>query len=181
MRSPISQHHLSIEENLVWEGKPRQGLILDARDKVNIPVAFVSLVFLLYTIYSWGYPRSPSIAIPLEMILIGLSIFSLVGRFFIDAWVRRSTCYAITDRRVLIVRSAPFRKLVSINLDHRTQINLSEQLHGQGTIRFGEVPSTSREGVNAWIPSLEQTPQLIAIDDARYVFDKVKHLSELRT
>ena len=111
----------------------------------------------------WGIP----------FILIG--IYFVVGRFFVDAWIRRGTSYALTSRRVLILRSGPFSNFISINLDRLPEASLSEGADGRGTIRFGpQVPVWGRRGFSSWTPALDPTPQFLSIENARAVFDEVQ-------
>src|SRR6516165_10854951 len=88
---------------------------------------------------------------------------------------RRGMNYAVTDKRVLILRSGPFGKFSAIRLDQLQDANLSERPDGRGAIRFGAVaPYWTGRGFSYWTPSLDPTPQFIAIEDARKVFDHIQ-------
>jgi hypothetical protein len=58
------------------------------------------------------------------------------GRFLVDAWLKRRTYYAVTNRRVLVIQEGWSRKMAMTFLD---SIPLIEQ-EGQttGTLRFGQ-------------------------------------------
>jgi hypothetical protein len=47
--------------------------------------------------------------------------------------------YAVTGKRLLILRSGPFSKFSAIKLDQLQDANLSERADGRITIRFGAV------------------------------------------
>ena len=108
-------------------------------------------------------------------VLIGLYI--VAGRLLLDAWIRRGIYYAVTDKRVLILRSAPFSKFSALSLDQLPGVDLSERADGRGTIRFGQaVPYWTESGFYGWTPSLDPVPQFIAIADARKLFDHIQRL-----
>jgi hypothetical protein len=103
----------------------------------------------------WGVP----------FVLIGL--YLVAGRFLLDAWIRRGISYAVTNRRVLILRSGPFSKFSAMSLDQLPEVNLSERADGRGTIRFGAAaPYGAGRGLSGWTPALDSTLQFIAIEDA---------------
>jgi hypothetical protein len=168
-------------ERILWSGRPRSGLLFGPRDVFLIPFSLFWGGFALFwegtAIHSgapilfrlWGVP----------FVLVG--IYLIAGRFLVDAWARRNTLYAVTNQRVLIARSWPFRKFVAVNLDRLPEAQLSESANGRGTIRFGEpAPYWGRDGWGAWTPALDPTPQFIAIDDARSVFDQIQRAMRTR-
>jgi hypothetical protein len=111
----------------------------------------------------WGIP----------FILAGL--YFLVGRFLVDAWARRGMTYAVTDRRILILRTAPTFRFTAMTFDQLPAINLSERGDGRGTIRFGpEQPVWSNGNYSGWSPAFDPVPQFIAIEDARKVFERIQ-------
>jgi hypothetical protein len=115
----------------------------------------------------WGIP----------FVLIGL--YLIVGRFLLDAWIRSGMSYAVTNKRILIFRSGPFSKLTAVPLDRLPDASLRESRDGRGTIRFGEQAPFwgGRNGVSSWTPALDPTPQFLAIENARNVFDQVQSSS----
>jgi len=74
----------------------------------------------------WGLP----------FLLVGLYV--TVGRFAVEAFLRRRIVYALTDRRVLILRRAPFERLRSFEIGHLPFLEYEEQRGGRGTIRFDD-------------------------------------------
>jgi Bacterial PH domain len=169
-------------EKIVWWGQPAQGLLLTSRDWLLIPFSLLWGGFAIFWEMSvldtngpifmklWGVP----------FVLAGL--YLVAGRFLFDAWVRRRMCYAVTDKRVLILRSGPFSKFSAIGLNQLQNVNLSERADGRGTIRFGAVaPSWADQGFSSRTPSLDSTPQFIAIEDARRVFDHIQRAVAMGT
>jgi hypothetical protein len=60
-----------------------------------------------------------------------------------------------------------------MRLDQLPEASLNESSNGRGTIRFGpQAPLLGRR--TNWTPSLDPTPQFIAIENARSVFDQIQ-------
>ena len=161
-------------EKVAWRGQPAQGLLFTSRDWLMIPFSRFWGGFAIFwetaVLATNGPVFMKLFGIP--FVLIGL--YLVVGRFLLDAWIRRGLYYAVTDKRVLIFRSGPFRKFTAINLGQLPDVNLSESPGGRGTIRFGAATSTWSRNQFSWTPSLDSTPQFIAIEDARNVFDHIQ-------
>ena len=108
-------------------------------------------------------------------------LFMFMGRFFFDAWLRSRTRYALTDTRALIDRAAPFSSFSAVRLDRTPEIQIRERGHGRGTIRFGaSISPFARGNFGTWSPALDPTPQFLAIDNARNVFDLVQQSASRR-
>ena len=167
-------------ERILWSGRPAQGFLLTSRDAALIPMSLLWGGFAVFWetmvvtqqktpgfFALWGIP----------FVLIGL--YFIVGRFLLDAWIRSGMLYAVTDKRILISRSGPFAKFTAVSLDRLPDASITENSGGRGTIRFGEPAPLwgRRNSFASWTPSLDPTPQFIAIEDARSVFDQVQRAS----
>lgn len=165
-------------EHILWSARPRQGVALTPQDGFLIPFSLVWCGFAIFwesTVLStnapfffrlWGIP----------FVLVGL--YLVLGRFLVDAWLRSRMYYALTDRRVLIARAAPFANFTAIGLKQLPQADLSERPDGSGTIRFGSPPTVGlgrNQGWAVWSgPALSPLPQFFGISDVRTVFDLVQ-------
>jgi hypothetical protein len=78
----------------------------------------------------WGIP----------FVLLGIHI--IAGRFFVDAWMRSRTSYALTDQRALIISGLFSQQVKSLPLRTMSDITLKERPDGSGSIALG--PSTGR-------------------------------------
>jgi hypothetical protein len=174
MQTDAFQGLLLKGEKIVWWGQPAQGLLFTSKDWFRVPFSLMFLAFFVFweslairnansLIFTrlWGVP----------FILFGL--YNVVGRFVVDAWARRGITYAVTDKRVLIQRTAPFAKFTAMTFDQLPSVNLIERGSGRGTIRFGQDQPGSNRGY-AGHPAFDPTPQFIAIDDARRVFEHIQ-------
>jgi hypothetical protein len=168
-------------EEILWSGRPATGLRLTGQDVFLIPFSLLWGGFAVFWEAAVLFAGGPTLfalwGIP--FVLIGL--YLIAGRFVVDAWVRSGTRYALTNKRILILRAAPFGKFTALNLDRVPEMNLSESANGRGTIRFGaQAQWWSGRGSNfsGWSPSLDPAPQFIAIENARSVFDQIQRAAQ---
>jgi hypothetical protein len=163
-------------ERLLWSGRPAQGLLLTSRDGLLIPFSLLwggFAVFWESSVLTLGAPAFFALwGVP--FVLAGL--YLIAGRFVLDAWIRRGVLYAVTNKRILIFRPGPFAKFTALSLDRLPDASISEGAGGRGTIRFGEPTPIwgNRRGFSSWTPALDPTPQFIAIENARSVFDQIQ-------
>lgn len=161
-------------ERVLWTGRPGQGVRFTARDGLLIPFSLLWGGFAVFWetrvvagnapffFRLWGVPFA----------LAG--VYLILGRFFVDAWLRANTRYAITNRRILIVRSGTFGRLTSLDLDRLPDLQLTERADGSGTIRFGAPAPYLAGGWAIWTPALDPVPQFIAIENAQRAFDQIQ-------
>src|ERR1700750_2217056 len=113
--SAIKQE-LSLQEQLLWSGRPRKGFALRPSDALTIPFSLMWGGFAIFwevmVIKSdapifmklWGVP----------FVLVGL--YMIAGRFLFDALQRDKTAYGVTGERVIIISELFGRKVKSLNL-----------------------------------------------------------------
>ncbi len=140
-------------EAVIWSGRPGQGLRLTPVDALLIPFSLMWCGFAVFWETKVLQSAAPGFFALWGVPFIVIGIYFVVGRFPVDAWVRANTYYAVTDRRILIVRSGPFGRFVALSRDRLPEMNLSEGSDGRGTIRFG--PQTTfgswgRTGFSGW-------------------------------
>ena len=178
---PFAERLLS-GEKVVWRGRPQQGFLLTSRDSFLIPMSLVWCGFIIF--WESTVLRMPNA--PIFMVLWGglfllVGLYLTIGRFVFDAWIRAGVLYALTDRRILILRSRPSVRFQSVSLDRLPEATLNETSQGRGSIRFGPAlqlwNSRSMGGMGSWTPSLDSTPQFLAIDDVKKVFARVQALA----
>jgi hypothetical protein len=154
-----TEHVLSAElrrsEKLIWSGRPRQGVFLTQRDAGMIPFSLMWGGFSFFWEFKavssggplffdlWGVP----------FVLVGL--YMIVGRFFYEAMLRSRTYYGLTNERV-IISGLSSRTVKSLQVQTLTDVSLSEEASGSGTVTFGPNMSysgSSRAGRNPQRPS----------------------------
>ena len=106
-------------ERILWSGRPRQGLRLQASDAIAIPFSLMWGGFAFFwegTVIHLFWTTPAGTRGPLAFFVLFGSVFATVGaylvlgRFFADARTRARTWYAITDRRALIVVVGQLRR-----------------------------------------------------------------------
>jgi len=136
---------LAPSEELLWIGRPKQGVFLERRDWMQLPFAVLWCGFAIFwegaVISSnapwffklWGIP------------FIGVGLYMVIGRFYYAAWLRARTYYGITSRRALILTRRSTRELVAFDLT-TTNVAMDERDDESGTLTFGayEPPALGR-------------------------------------
>ena len=162
-------------ERVVWSGRPARGVMFTARDIFLVPFSIVWVGFAIFWTVAVAAARAP-----VPMLLFGLALVAfgstlMGGRFWLDAWLRAGTRYALTDRRVLITRPRPFGDFTAVALDRLPDARLAERRDGSGTIQFGQSASMfAGAGFGIWVSALDPTPRFAAIPEARRVFDLIQ-------
>ena len=167
-------------EDVIWWGQPVQGMRLNRRDVFLIPFSLLWGGFAMFweakVLTIPTRTAFPFVLFGVPFVLIGL--FLIFGRFLLDSWLRRRTTYALTVRRALIVRTAPWPSFKAISLDHSLEATLLEEANGRGTIRFGATaPMYSGLGFAVWVATLDPTPQFLSIDGVQRVFTAIQESS----
>lgn len=131
------RRQLAAGEQVLWQGRPLQGLRLHRADLWMLPFALMWGGFALH--WEWSVLRSD---VPAFFVLWGipfvlLGLYLMVGRFFFDARRRASTRYVLTTERVLLAAGQGFRRIESLPLRLLPQVSLHERADGRGTITLG--------------------------------------------
>jgi hypothetical protein len=162
-------------EKILWQGQPSTSLRITGRDWYLIPFSLFWGGFAVFWEASVLAQPAPGFLKFWGIPFIAIGVYLIAGRFFLDAWLRQRTRYAVTDQRIFIVRAGPFGSFISAALDRLPEIQLEEHRNGLGTLRFGPpVVAWGRNGFAAWTPVLDPTPQFLAIPDAARVFDCIQ-------
>jgi Bacterial PH domain len=161
--------YLEPGERVLWTGRPRGGLRLRAQDAFMIPFSLLWGGFAIFwetaalrTTARRSDPTAvffPLFGIP--FVCVGLYI--IFGRFFIDAWGRARTQYAVTSDRILIVRGLFSQQVKSLQLRTLTDVSFTQRSDGSGTITFGSTgngnlmnfPGGSWPGARSLVPSFD--------------------------
>ena len=172
------RRELASGEHLQWWGRPRQGLVLRASDALRIPFSLLWCGFAIF--WEWNVVTAPHVP-PFFMLwgmpFVGVGIYMVAGRFFVDARQRSVTHYALTNERVLIVSGVLARRLKSLTLKNLPAIELAlSGTQGMGTISFGsQAPLAFRTtGSLGWMGSERQSPQFELIPEAKAVYASIR-------
>lgn len=161
-------------ERLLWAGRPRQGLLFVPEDFFLALLSVLFGLFLAYRLIGWATGVLPVLfgrRDDFPSILTGW-IVVLAVRFGFDAYLRDCTWYAVTDRRILILREGFLGSLTAIDRARLEVVELEEMRLGD-TIVFARQPTDPRKFTH-FVPSLHPTARFLAIADARAVFDLIQ-------
>jgi hypothetical protein len=175
-------------EQVRWVGQPRQGIFLRVGDLGMFPFSLFwggfaivwETIAIRSILFGNGAPAFIKFLFPLwgiPFVIIGLYI--MIGRFFVDSWLRRRTWYAITDRRVLILTVGATRRLSSFDLRTLSEVNFQQHSDGTGSIAFGPTlyVSRNRRGFNFPGTQRNQFDHTPEAADAYRILREVQHAS----
>jgi hypothetical protein len=130
-------------ENIYWAGMPNPSVIFHSDDWASIPFSIAwTGFFVFWEAQAFGFRAKTSrpAGNDIFMVLWGIPFlvmgnYMVWGRFLFDAWAKRRTYYAVTNRRVLVLQEAWKRKTSTVFLEAIPQI----QREGTttGTLWFG--------------------------------------------
>lgn len=182
----LFRRYLSASERTIWTGRPKQGVVLTGKDALLIPLSLMWGGFAIFWNYGvWAdFPETGTAGDwffklwGLPFLAIGL--YLIVGRFFYDAWVRGHSYYAVTNQRVLILRTSPTSKLISRDIPSLPMIELTEHWNGTGTIVFdsedvGYSWTNRNRGFGMWTPSASANAQFFQIEEPRRVYELIRN------
>jgi hypothetical protein len=138
------QTELMSGESLYWAGMPNRSVVFHSDDWYVVPFSLLWGGFAIFweagVLGYWGKgPRNGGIS--WFMALWGIPFivagqYFIWGRFLYDAWLKRRTYYAVTNRRVLIMQEGWNRKTSSMYLEAIPSIDREGTI--TGTLWFGQ-------------------------------------------
>jgi len=170
------ERELGTGERVLWKGRPRGGLRLRGSDIYMVPFSLFWGGFAIFweamALLKISKNNPAAILFPIfgiPFVLFGL--YLVFGRFFVDAKLRESAEYAVTNRRAIIVSGIFSKSVRSINLQTTPEITFSERPDRSGTISFGIMPAYGRWGQRDLLfPGMSVLPAFEMIDDVRTVY-----------
>lgn len=176
--------YLRADEKLLWKGRPQQGIRLGAGDVFMVPLSLF-WAGMVMAIFGFGSGEIISMGFPFVLfpLIFGLvAVYVTIGRLIHDAWIRSNIEYALTDRRVVILKSGIGSDLTTLDIGRIDQINFKPR-GDRGDIVFGPMqkflifgPRSFQNSFAVWTPSLSETPQFIGVENARRLFDQIEGL-----
>ena len=168
--------YLAAGERVVWTGYPAQGLRFGPRDMFLVPFSALWLGFAVF----WEMQASRASDAFFDLwgaMFIVIGAFLFIGRFFIDAYVRSRTLYAVTTDRALLLRRVAGEKLITARLGSAV---VERKANGSGNLRFGPGAGgwtnqffgggRGRAGFEFWIPSLTDQVDFTGVLDVMEVY-----------
>jgi len=175
-------------ENVYWAGMPNPSVIFHSDDWYAIPFSLLWGGFTIFWEASvlgyWGNgPRggTPSLFMTIWGIpFVVIGQYFIWGRFLLDAWLKRRTFYAVTNRRVLVVQEGWKRKISSTFLEAIPNVEREGVM--MGTLWFGTkyplIVGRSQRGRSLSRISIGDVPVFADIEDVDSVYRLVMELKE---
>ena len=176
--------YVRADEKLLGRGRPQQGIRLTGQDIFMVPFSLLwgggVLTFLLT---GGGVVMEEGFPFVLFPLIFGLAAFYItIGRLIHDAWIRSNIEYALTDRRVIILKTGLGGDLTTLDINRIDQIRFKPR-GDRGEIIFGPEPSlfgfggrSFRASFALWTPSLSATPSFLGVENARRLYDQIEGL-----
>ena len=181
------QSELSSGESILWASMPNPSVIFHTEDSFMIPFSLLwggfTLFWLVEAAGIWG-GKSGAAHIWQLSTLWGAA-FALMGQYFIwgrfisDAWLKRRTYYAVTNRRILFLQLSYKRKSRVVYLDTLAEITHEGSTTGRiwlgPRIMFG---SRSQSQSLSTVSISGSIPVLADIDDVDAVYHLIQDLRQ---
>jgi len=169
----LIERHLAPGEQVIWSGRPAQGLMLRPGDAITIPYSILWAGFAFFWETSVILSHAGLFALlGVPFVLTGLYI--TVGRFFYDAYQRSQTVYAVTDERVMFVQGRDGNNVRSFALLSLGDMSLKEGKERRGTIYFGPEEAAWSGRSRQVLPGVQTTPAFEDIADAKSVYEMIR-------
>jgi len=161
-------------ETLLWSGVPRQGVFFRAADLILVPFSLLWAGFAVFWEVSVLTTSAPGFFALWGIPFVLMGLYITVGRFFVEAYRRRRTTYAVTARRIIIRSGATTQSLELATLG---TISLREHSNGLGTLTFGSSPFPALFTSSSW-PGVKGPPEFIQIHEARRVYERIREAQQ---
>lgn len=116
-----ARDHLRPGEHLYWAGTSDPHRLLTGRDAYLIPFSLVWCGFVVFgatSVLREGSPGPEAVILPIFLV-VGLHM--LFGRFLVKLHRKRTTVYAVTDRRALVITTGGTREVPVGRTDRTTR------------------------------------------------------------
>ena len=130
---------LQHDEQILWEGQPKQGLVLRQNDLYWTPIGLLFSAFAIFwlngVLSAVGGSAGGAAFAGFGFLFLGWFLYLGVVRHLHDAWIRAHTHYAVTNQRVIVEReTSGDPHTVSVKLANLPRISTSHHRDGTGSI-----------------------------------------------
>lgn len=169
------QQYLDPNENLLWTGKPKKGIIFRPSDIFLIPFSILWCSFAIFWFITVLTSGAPFFFALFGIVFVALGLNFVLGRFIIDAKQRANTIYGLTEHRVIIKSGLFTPSIKSLNIRTISDIQYEEKSDGSGTITIGP-----RNPMDNWGSGINwesrKTSALEFIPEVRKVYNTITEI-----
>jgi hypothetical protein len=106
---------------------------------------------------------------------VAVGAYITVGRFIVDALLRRTTSYGLTDQRVILASGLRTRRVRMLDVAALPELSLVERSDRSGTVTFGGTANPRRQMMpGAPWPGVDTPFAFEMIEEARDVYDRIR-------
>ena len=172
--------YLGEEEQLLWSGKPKTGLLFKQSDFFQAPFAAIWLYIVVTGFIVRQEGDLGSAIDPISILFVCVGLYLLIGRFIYEAIQRYYSYYALTNQRIMVNSGITSSELRSTWLNSIVGIKINERRSGEGSLTFETVGNLANNSV-ANLFSRKSTDQdgplsFEKIAEVRQVYDLVTKL-----
>ena len=172
----VIESQLSLGEQLLWTGRPRQGFLLRSSDAYMIPFSLLWFGFAVFWESSVWFTDAPIFFRLWGIPFVCIGLYMVAGRFFVDRQMRANTYYGLTNERAVIVSGLFSQQIKSLSLRNVTDLSLDEKANGVGTIRFGPQISQTLQASWPFGDNQQQaSPSFELIPDSKKVYEIIRN------
>jgi uncharacterized pyridoxamine 5'-phosphate oxidase family protein len=132
------------DEGVIWASQPQQKGIVNKYEYLIIPI---SILWTLILVFMGGFDNTANsdimgllFQIIFTIPLVVITLYLLVGRFFYKTYRDKNTYYAITNKRIIIIRKI-FK--ITVKYKNMNEISIKDKKirsDGLGRLAFEDVP-----------------------------------------
>ena len=145
----IIQNELLNNEDVIWHGAPYLAKHFIKFDIFFIPFSVFWLILLIHMLsgilinITDFHPIGIILLIPVSVAFMIFGLYFVFGRFIMKRSIKKRTIYAITNKRILVIRmslNGAIKKVSSREINSISDESVSCDNNGIGTISFGAIP-----------------------------------------
>lgn len=161
--------------DVLWTGKPKQGLVLTPRDALMIPLSLAWCGFAVFWTITATGNHAPTFFTLWGLMFVSVGLYVVFGRFIHDAMNRKGIVYTVTRSGITITMGGTE---TVIPAGQWACLELTRHPDRTGTIRFAPQGSMfNGQSFGMWVPTLEKTPQFYRIEDPERVLELIRGIS----
>lgn len=174
---PKLQALLSLGEELLWVGQPRQGIVFRINDWVGIPLNLIRSLIVGFIGFSFT-SRYGITGVGIGLICFIIAFYMTIGRFLADAFMRSRTYYGVTTRRIIIRRTVPLVRTTSYDLRALPHLRVDVKKNEEGSIYFTEPPNAVLQTL--FLSHFSTNPRDVfdLIPDAQRVYELIQDVRD---
>jgi len=136
------QSEMLAGETLLWLGQPSRKVVFHSSDVFSIPFSLLWGGFAIFWefgvtgAFEGSAHRAPDFFALWGIPFVVMGQYMIWGRFLYTSWRKGRTYYAVTNKRVIVLNTAPSRKLTDRYFRNLDSVSISTRSDGIGTIEF---------------------------------------------